>query len=153
MHPTSSARDATECRYFFKDSIGGSRMGIDFATAKRWVFTRRRYFHGNAVYFGERFGDDEDRIRSNRERGIRSLLLRRAGGSGVAARLIVEDTTSLQSAGWRKRGVNRWRSLRLALSWFSGTYRSSERGEPRDGSRVGGRGRGERERVREIERV
>lgn len=79
-------------------------MGIDFATAKRWVFTRRRYFYGNAVYFGERFGDDEDRIRSNRERGIRSLLLRRAGGSGVAARLIVEDTTSLQSAGWRERG-------------------------------------------------
>ncbi|EZA60933.1 hypothetical protein X777_13135, partial [Ooceraea biroi] len=39
------------------------------------------------------------------------LLLRRAGGSGVAARLLVEDTTSMQ--------------LRLALSWFSGTYRSS----------------------------
>lgn len=40
-----------------------------------------------------------------------------------------------------------WRSLRLALSWFSGTYRSSERGKPRDGSKVGGEGERERGRV------
>lgn len=37
--------------------------------------------------------------------------------------------------------MNRQRSLRLALSWFSGTYRSSERGEPR-GARRGGREEG-----------
>lgn len=51
--------------------------------------------------------------------------------------------------GGREGGLNRRRSLRLALSWFSGTYRSSERGEPCDGRKVGGRERGrngERER-------
>lgn len=58
-------------------------------------------------------------MRPGRERGWLTAGRRREGG----------------------RGVNRQRSLRLALSWFSGTYRSSERGEPR-GARRGGREEG-----------
>jgi len=59
-----------------------------------------------AVYFGRESGtmkiQNPIEWKAHGGSARRSLLLRRAGGSGVAARLLVEDTTSVQPGMARK---------------------------------------------------